>query len=138
MKTKTIPFNLETAKKIQAGEIEGKVTRNGREIIILDYNSKRYSEYPIRFVYLDSDEVDYTTYNGLYIEVPDNNEQLFKPFEKVLVRDYDDEEWVCGLFSHYIPGTPQPYACVGNLFVQQCIPYEGNQELVGTTNELDK
>ena len=32
MKTKTIPFDLETAKKIQAGEIEGRI-RTDEEII---------------------------------------------------------------------------------------------------------
>ena len=38
MKTKIIPFDLETAKKIQAGEIKGKIIRDSSEAEIIDFN----------------------------------------------------------------------------------------------------
>lgn len=56
----------------------------------------------------------------------------FKPFDKVLVRDRDDDEWVCDFFSHIEEGNL--YYCVGTWF-KQCIPYEGNEHLLGTTNK---
>lgn len=56
----------------------------------------------------------------------------FKPFDKVLVRASDEQEWECSLFSHITEGGY--YACVGSWWLQ-CIPYEGNEYLVGTTNK---
>lgn len=53
-----------------------------------------------------------------------------KPFDKVLVRDEDDDEWVCDIFSHI--DEDNLYYCVGTRW-QQCIHYEGNEHLLGTT-----
>lgn len=55
----------------------------------------------------------------------------FKPFDKVLVRDIDEQEWECSLFSHI--DEEDYYVCVGSWWLQ-CIPYEGNEHLLGTTN----
>lgn len=60
------------------------------------------------------------------------DEPTFKPFDKVLVRDHDDREWM-----------PDFYAKLsGNIHVamsgewKQCIPYEGNEHLLGTTDAV--
>lgn len=55
-----------------------------------------------------------------------------KPFDKVLVRDLDTHEWVCNFFSHI--DEEGYYVCVGSWWLQ-CIPYEGNEHFVGTTNK---
>ena len=55
----------------------------------------------------------------------------FKPFDRVLVRDRDDQEWKCNIFSHTITTDYVPiFACVGGKWLR-CIPYEGNEHLVG-------
>lgn len=56
----------------------------------------------------------------------------FKPFEKVLVRDGDQYEWQCNFFSGM--DKENFYLCVSARW-EQCIPYEGNEHLLGTTNE---
>lgn len=56
----------------------------------------------------------------------------FKPFDKVLVRDIDENEWECNFFSHI--DEEGYYVCVGSWWLQ-CIPYEGNEHLLGTTNK---
>lgn len=56
----------------------------------------------------------------------------FKSFDKVLVRACDEQEWECSLFSHITKGGY--YACVGSWWLQ-CIPYEGNEHLLGTKNK---
>lgn len=56
----------------------------------------------------------------------------FKPFDKVLVRDIDENEWECSLFSHI--DEEGYYVCVGSWWMQ-CIPYEGNEHLLGTTKK---
>ena len=58
----------------------------------------------------------------------------FKPFQKVLVRCNKDRVWRCELFSHYNTFNKQfPYVCLSSVY-KYCIPYEGNQHLLGTTN----
>ena len=59
---------------------------------------------------------------------------LFKPFDKVLARCNEDSVWRCELFSHYNTFNKQyPYVCLSSVY-KYCIPYEGNQHLLGTTN----
>lgn len=59
----------------------------------------------------------------------------FKPFDKVLVRCNEDSVWRCELFSHYNTFNKQcPYVCLSSVY-KYCIPYEGNQHLLGTTNK---
>ena len=58
----------------------------------------------------------------------------FKPFNKVLVRCNEDSVWRCELFSHYNTFNKQcPYVCLSSVY-KYCIPYAGNQHLLGTTN----
>lgn len=55
-----------------------------------------------------------------------------KPFDKVLVRDGDQYEWQCIFFSGM--DKYNFYLCVSARW-EQCIPYEGNEHLLGTTNK---
>lgn len=62
----------------------------------------------------------------------------FKPFDKVLVRNDIDEEWTINLFSHYDEKDKAfPFICI-NDFYRYCIPYEGNEYLVGRTVNIKK
>lgn len=56
----------------------------------------------------------------------------FKPFDKVLVRDYNDNEWNCDFFSNM--NEHGYYNCI-NSWWRQCIPYDGNEHLLGTAND---
>lgn len=61
----------------------------------------------------------------------------FKPFDKVLVREHNSDEWICDHFSHgQNDGVCTYYICSGGEYLQ-CIPYEGNEHLIGTTNNLE-
>lgn len=54
----------------------------------------------------------------------------FKPFDRVLVRDFDTQTWHVDIYSHRNNATC-PYECVGGGWMQ-CIPYEGNESKLGT------
>ena len=57
----------------------------------------------------------------------------FKPFDKVLGRNEKDDVWEAELFSHYREESQYPFRCIG--FARKyCIPYEGNEYLLGTKN----
>lgn len=63
------------------------------------------------------------------------------PFEsKVLVRDEEEGAWHPAIWG--CTGTPDidtyPYIVIGGIGFEQCIPYEGNEHLLGTTNDCDE
>lgn len=63
----------------------------------------------------------------------------FKAFDRVLVRDEDQERWGVHLYSHYDSYNEEyAYRMVGNSGYAQCIPYEGNEHLLGTTDSPEK
>lgn len=60
-----------------------------------------------------------------------------KPFDKVLVRDCLDEMWRPSFFACYLPFGREPYQVIGGEWVKLCIPYEGNESLLGTTKDVE-
>lgn len=60
--------------------------------------------------------------------------EKFEPFQKVLVRDYEDRPWRCAFYSHNTGDITYPYACVSSTRWKYCIPYDGNEYLLGTTD----
>ena len=56
-----------------------------------------------------------------------------KPFDRVLMRSSNAREWVATFYSHY--SNNKFYGC--GMCCDQCIPYEKNEHLLGTTNDCD-
>lgn len=58
--------------------------------------------------------------------------------DPVLVRDNDDDQWGYSFFSHESrrPGNSYRYCTVGDPY-KFCIPYAGNEHLVGTTDDWE-
>lgn len=73
-------------------------------------------------------------YEYLLDEMPKRD---FKPFERVLVRRTNQERWKLHLFSRESVGDNK-YECLGGVGFSQCIPYEGNEHLLGTTENPEK
>lgn len=115
---------------------KGKVVDQDGQIIYLNFPAEQ-QEISMRTNFL------FETKFPLEIRVPKEKKEVvsihqFKPFEKVLVRNEFGEKWQCNLFSHSLPmkvgehkmGTI--HCCVWANW-KQCIPYEGNENLVGRT-----
>ena len=83
----------------------------------------------------DEDKLYFENHNGDEIKAADfldfNPEESFKPFDKVLVRDFDSEEWSLDLFKEIDNNKSYKYQCLKS-FYHQCLPYEGNEHLLGT------
>lgn len=60
----------------------------------------------------------------------------FKTFDKVLGRNEKDDVWEADLFSHYREESQYPFRCIG-FSRKYCIPYEGNEHLLGTTDNFE-
>ena len=57
-----------------------------------------------------------------------------KPFDKVLIRDNENEKWSINLFSYYDKEELNfPYICINGSY-RYCISYKGNEHLLGTNN----
>ena len=56
----------------------------------------------------------------------------FEPFEKVLVRDNERFKWKCAFYSHFEPFSNYSHVTSTGTYAM-CIPFEGNEHLVGTT-----
>lgn len=75
-------------------------------------------------------------------QVPDQiNDQetkhQFKPFDKVLVRDSNSERWRCDFFEQQEEKEGFNVRCFRGVWCQ-CIPYEGNEHLLGTTKKPEE
>ena len=85
-----------------------------------------------------------TTHDWVRIEDQDNwelvpnkfNISTLQPFDKVMVRNDNSCVWKCNFYSHYSQ-YPYHYICVDTGY-KQCIPYEGNEHLLGTNNDCDE
>ena len=62
-------------------------------------------------------------------------QSAFKPFDKVLVRDSKSDNWRANLFG-YIGKKDGYYHCVYANWAY-CIPYIGNESLLGTTKDVE-
>ena len=150
MRTKTIPFDLEMAKKIQAGDIAGSIkTKNGLTCKIVSYCDgtdffvERKTEagycrwcYPYTKDgrYIDGNNnggTDYDLILKLPEEAPEHN---FKPFDKVLVRVNLDGVWKPRLYSNKCTDGSYAHYCQDGRSYGEILPYEGNEHLAGTTD----
>ena len=63
-----------------------------------------------------------------------------KPFDKVLVRfgGSNSHTWKAGFFSNIDKSNNKSYFVVNTHYWSQCIPFEGNEQLLGTTNDCDE
>lgn len=61
----------------------------------------------------------------------------FKPFDQVLVRASNLGNWNLHLFAR-VREEEYKYECLGGLRYKECIPYQGNEHLLGTTENPEK
>lgn len=165
----TIPFDLETAKRIREGKISGRiVTEKGRDRAEIVYEDDLCYTYPVLVVihsipvstgWFSSTGEAPSGLNNLLLEVPEyttfkTEEYLkrffgieekpkydFKPFDKVLVKYYEDDNWEGNLFIRTITDDQDgktKYECLNGVVFVHCIPFEGNECLLGITENPEK
>lgn len=169
-KMATIPFDLETAKKIRKGEKLGQIVtekgRNRAEIVYEDDSCNPYlllvviHSIPVSTGWFFPTGEALSGSNNLLLEVPEyttfkTEEYLkrffgieekpkyeFKPFDKVLVRKEEDEGWSISLFAReitvYSDELTYEYECCNGIIWNYCIPFEGNEHLLETTENPEK
>jgi hypothetical protein len=68
-----------------------------------------------------------------FFDIEIEPEYKFKPFDKVLVRDTEDDDWHVSLFVRKIADAQykeERYECLNGTGWIYCIPYEGNEHFL--------
>lgn len=94
----------------------------------------RYSDYfndTECVLFPSKDNRDWSTFKA---EQP-KPEPKFKPFDRVLVRNGNYGCWEIDFFDHYNQSENFPYRGMTRGWHKQCIPYEGNEALLGTVDK---
>lgn len=89
------------------------------------YNNKKNEYQNEKISFTDQDKYE------LVIDKFDINN--LKPFDKVLMRSSNAREWDATFYSHY--RNNKFYGC--GMCCSQCIPYEENKHLLGTTEDCE-
>ena len=90
-------------------------------------------------------DVAVTNNMGVYVSIAEQDDwelvpnkfdiTTLVPFEsRVLMRSSNAREWVGTIYSHY--NNNYFFGC--GMMCQQCIPYEGNERLLGTADDCDE
>lgn len=102
------------------------------------------------FIYIYNKEMTYDNRMNYFLNHPNREitiEELLnykpiqkvklEPFQKVLARDSKNFEWRVDIFSNIvIHNIAFKFRCIGNLWAE-CIPYEGNEHLLGTKQDVE-
>ena len=73
-----------------------------------------------------------------YELVPKFDINTLKSFDKVLARDNDKSRWDITFYELYDDtNVSYPYRTLGGTIYKQCIPYKGNEHLIGLVKECD-
>ena len=101
-----------------------------------DFNTREITEIKDSHYILDDEQAMPLSNQYLYELVPNKfNIATLKPLEsKVLMRSSNAREWVGTIYSHR--SNNKFYGC--GMYCDQCIPYEGNEHLLGTTDDCDE
>ena len=83
------------------------------------------------------DQRDWSKFTAPWYNKEKFDPKTLKPFDKVLVRDSDNESWCCDLFSHIREeNIGYKYVASGFFLYRCCIPYnDETKHLVGTSEE---
>lgn len=89
-----------------------------------------------------SKEPEAKEYLKRFFGIEEKSKYDFKPFDKVLVRKEGNKKWNISLFAREIVddynGLPYKYECSNGTLWDYCIHFEGNECLLGTTENPEK
>lgn len=110
----------------------------GNYIIKFDKDGKKNITHREPVLFPSKTQRDWSKF-GANDQVPDQGtKHQFKPFDKVLVRNADTREWIPDFFIKERRNSVFRFGCIVTGAWKQCTPYEGNEHLLGTTNNPEE
>ena len=81
------------------------------------------------------DQRDWSKFSAPWYKKEKFDPKTLQPFDKVLVKDYSDDEWKVDFYSHKDTSMTYHYRCIGEAY-RCCIPYnDDTKHLVGTDDK---
>lgn len=78
---------------------------------------------------------DWSNFTAPWYKKDKFDPKTLKPFDKVLVRDEQDNLWKADFYSYINVNNIYKYRCIGDIY-SYCIPYnDDTKHLIGTTDE---
>ena len=114
------------------------VRLNDNTVEIFTYEGKLLNKFDGECILFPSKEQrDWSKFTAPWYKKGKFNPKTLKAFEKVLVRDSDNDSWCCDLFSHIKEeNMDYKYVASGFFHYRCCIPYnDETKHLVGTSLE---
>lgn len=115
--------------------IEFKLSDNSIDSVTTD--GRLYEEFNGECILFPSkDQRDWSKFTSPWRKKEKFDPKTLQPFDKVLVRDYCDDEWLAVIFTRYFKDRKYPYVDICLNSYTYCIPYnEDTKHLVGTKDE---
>ena len=115
------------------------VRLNDKTVEIFTYEGKLLNKFDGECILFPSkDQRDWSKFTAPWYKKEKFDPKTLKPFDRVLIRDRDDDNWCCDLFSHIEEeNRDYRYVASGFFYYKFCIPYnDDTKHLVGTTDEV--
>ena len=120
------PIRFLFVDKYREGE-SGSVTKEG---LYFDSYDGECTFFPSK------DQRDWSKFTAPWYKKDKFDPKTLMPFDKVLVRDYDTDNWFCNFFSHIIKHEFYKYVTIIHRCYVYCIPYnDDTKHLVGTNDD---
>lgn len=132
----TIPLVRDVIKNTRSGQLY--LTNSPCKLLVIWDNTSIRVLHDNSASYFDNDIDALDTLKDIIesinnkVETPCNASDL-QPLQPVLVRDLDVYTWELALFARMDEDSGYKYKCIGESYTQ-CIPYKGNEHLLGTRN----
>lgn len=111
-----------------------KVENYGEQFLFVDDSGKiRWSDTVSEYFKSENREVKA---DEILSWKPVKPKPVLKPFDRVLVRDVEEAKWNLSFYG-YEGDDGEFYVSNGSTW-NQCIPYDGNEHLLGTTNSPEE
>lgn len=100
----------------------------------------KYGKYYIEnkgecILFPSKDQRDWSKFTAPWYKKERFDPKTLNPFDRVIVRDDNCDEWVCTIFSHHGEDCGYPYNTASGAYVC-CIPYNNDtKHLIGTNGE---
>ena len=126
---------LDNASDIQRLKYPIKLLDNSGECYYVSSKGRHRYNLGECTLFPSKDQRDWSKFTAPWYKKEKFDPKTLHPFDRILVRDNNDETWSCNFFSHIREVVVYKFTTITSSY-KQCIPYnDDTKHLVGTTEE---
>ena len=126
---------LDNASDIQRLKYQIKLLDNSGECYYVSSNGRHRYNLGECTLFPSKEQRDWSKFTAPWYKKEKFDPKTLHPFDRILVRDNNDETWSCNFFSHIREVVVYKFTTITSSY-KQCIPYnDDTKHLVGTADE---